>query len=422
MMLFGIYFPERLGVDRRWPWLKWLLLGPLLFRALQISVVSLLQLQHAALAVPIDRFLPVPTAFVLMQMAAIGIFFSATGYKGGTSSNRDARRRLLLLYAGATVSLTPIFILLIMSLVRGTPRFSGFPAWVTFLAFLLLAGFPLTMAYVIVVHRAMDVRVVIRQGVQYLLAKGTVRVLQVVLSAVILTAALTFATEPGVRRLDRIAIVALSILIVILIRRFAERLRGWVDRKFFREAYHAEQILADLADKVRTMVETAPLLETVAKRISESLHVPRVAVLLNGGGSFGLAYALGYPNPPDIAIPENSHTAHQLRKEHHARIYVDDRDSWIHEATDAEKAALEKLETQLLLPLSMNQKFLGILSLGPKQSEEPFSKADLRLLDSVATQTGLALENSRLTAEIAAEVAHRERFNRELEIAREVQE
>jgi phosphoserine phosphatase RsbU/P len=40
----------------------------------------------------------------------------------------------------------------------------------------------------------------------------------------------------------------------------------------------------------------------------------------------------------------------------------------------------------------------------------------------VATQTGLALENSHLTAAIASEVAQRERLNRELEIAREVQQ
>jgi len=63
-----------------------------------------------------------------------------------------------------------------------------------------------------------------------------------------------------------------------------------------------------------------------------------------------------------------------------------------------------------------------LLSLGPKRSEEPYSKADLRLLGSVATQAGLALENSRLAAEVAAEIAQRERMNRELEIAREVQE
>jgi hypothetical protein len=43
-------------------------------------------------------------------------------------------------------------------------------------------------------------------------------------------------------------------------------------------------------------------------------------------------------------------------------------------------------------------------------------------LRSVAAQTGLALENSRLTEAIVSETAQRERLNREVEIAREVQE
>ena len=36
---------------------------------------------------------------------------------------------------------------------------------------------------------------------------------------------------------------------------------------------------------------------------------------------------------------------------------------------------------------------LGILSLGPKRSEEPYSPSDVRLLQSVAAQTAIALEN-----------------------------
>jgi sigma-B regulation protein RsbU (phosphoserine phosphatase) len=45
----------------------------------------------------------------------------------------------------------------------------------------------------------------------------------------------------------------------------------------------------------------------------------------------------------------------------------------------------------------------------------------LRLLAGVAGQAGLALENSRLASSIAQETAARERLNRELEIARDVQ-
>jgi sigma-B regulation protein RsbU (phosphoserine phosphatase) len=65
---------------------------------------------------------------------------------------------------------------------------------------------------------------------------------------------------------------------------------------------------------------------------------------------------------------------------------------------------------------------LGFISLGPKRSEEPYTGSDVRLLKSVAAQTGLALENADLMQTIADEVAHRERLNREVEIAREVQE
>lgn len=83
---------------------------------------------------------------------------------------------------------------------------------------------------------------------------------------------------------------------------------------------------------------------------------------------------------------------------------------------------LRTLDTQLLLSLSIKGRLLGFVSLGPKKSEEPYTGTDLKLLQSVAIQTGLALENSQLTAVIAADAAQRERLNRELEIAREVQE
>jgi phosphoserine phosphatase RsbU/P len=46
----------------------------------------------------------------------------------------------------------------------------------------------------------------------------------------------------------------------------------------------------------------------------------------------------------------------------------------------------------------------------------------VQLLRTVALQTGLALENGRLASAVAKEMAQREKLNREIEIAREVQE
>ncbi len=90
--------------------------------------------------------------------------------------------------------------------------------------------------------------------------------------------------------------------------------------------------------------------------------------------------------------------------------------------TDEERSRLAELKPELLLPLLVKEKLLGFISLGQKRSEEPYSTTDLRLLESVAAQTGLALEVARLTSAITEQIAQRETLNRELEIAREVQQ
>jgi phosphoserine phosphatase RsbU/P len=267
----------------------------------------------------------------------------------------------------------------------------------------------------------MDVRVVIRQGLQYVLARGGIRAIQIVLLVAVSVAATALLS--GGAGFARVALVIAGMIAIVAGGgRFADRLRRWVDRRFFRESYEADLILSDLATKVRTMVETRPLLETIASRIAESLHVPRIAILLADGGAFRPAHAIGYDPAPLAALPAEGMTVARLRQQPHALVQFDDAGSWVQSTAGAERRGLEALQPELLLGLALNEKLLGIISLGPKQSEEPFSTTDLRLLDSVAAQTGLALENGRLTAAVAAEVAARAKQTRDIEIARDVQQ
>ena len=91
-------------------------------------------------------------------------------------------------------------------------------------------------------------------------------------------------------------------------------------------------------------------------------------------------------------------------------------------ADEVERQTLDDLGTELLLPLPGRNRLMGVMALGPKQSEAAYSKSDLHLLQVLATQTGMALEVSELAHSLAHEAAQRERVNREIEIAREVQE
>lgn len=425
MLLFGIYFPERWTVDQKFPWLKCILIAPLSFQIF-ITVLGLIKTNLgwdvAVYLRPLTEFYS--SIGYIVNLTAIGLFFAALGHKSGTTKAPDARRRLKLLVYGTSAAMIPSFLIVLYRIFTGAlgSFFDIVPFWLAILALLLMLLFPATLAYVIVVHRAMDVRIVVRQGLQYALAKNGVRALQfVLLAGVILGTFWVIRSEENIS--VQIGFVAGGLALIPLIDYAAKNLRVWIDRKFFREAYNAEQILIDLSEQVRMMVKTKPLLETVSAKISESLHVPQIALLLKNGNAFHPAHTLGYEDVPPVVFSEDAKTIERLKRSEPVVIYQDEIDSWLGEEIQAEEQEkLKKLNAQILLPVGAKNELSGIISLSPKLSEEPYSPNDLRLLKSVAAQTGLALENARLTETIAREAAQKERLNRELEIAREVQE
>jgi len=426
MFLFALYFPERWNFDRRFPWAKWILIVPLGFQIFTV-LLSHLKILFGINAIDQLDFIvkPYNKLSIFVNMTAIGMFFFILGVKSGTLKAPDARRRLQLMVYGTMAAMMPTFFIILYGIFTGMRGsfFDRVPFWFAITALLALLLFPLTMAYVIVVHRAMDVSVVVRQGLQYALAKNGVLVLQILLSVAVIFTAFSFVSNNETNRPQKLIFISLGIIGVFLIRLLAGKIKAWTDRRFFREAYNAEQILSDLSEDVRTMIETKPLLETVSSKISESLHVPQVALLLKNGGKFQPAYALGYKNAPNVSLNENDTTIEKLKTNEPLVIYQDDQDSWINnEGQTTERANLRELNSQLLLPFGAKNELSGLISLSPKLSDSPYTPTDLRLLKSVAAQTGLALENSRLTQVIVSEAAQKERINRELEIAREVQE
>ncbi len=426
MFLFALYFPERWNFDRRFPWAKWILIVPLGFQILTVLLNALKTFLGINIVDRLDFIIkPYNEIGIFVNMGAIAMFFFILGVKSGTLKAPDARRRLQLMVYGTMAAMMPTFFIILYGIFNGTRGsfFDRVPFWFAITALLALLLFPLTMAYVIVVHRAMDVSVVVRQGLQYALAKNGVRVLQFLLLFAVGLGTLFTINNYGRNISLQIAFIIIGIALIPLIDFAAKRLVVWVDRKFFREAYNAEQILSDLSEDVRTMIETKPLLETVSSKISRSLHVPQVALLLKNGGNFQPAYALGYKRAPTVSLNENDATIEKLKTNEPLVIYQDDQDSWINDAAQTtERENLRELNSQLLLPFGAKNELSGLISLSPKLSDLPYTPTDLRLLKSVAAQTGLALENSHLTQVIVSEAAQKERINRELEIAREVQE
>ena len=426
LMLFGLYFPQRSRIDEVVPWLKWLFAIPLL-AVLPLDFLSAYALDFANGAFP---WLPrVSRVTDLIELVAgvfcAFIFIAALRINISRSTNADAQRRLSVLFYGAIVGLTPLLFIAVWSTFHGGDFGSSLPAWFVILCVAITFLFPLTLAYVVVVQRAMDVRILLRQGTQYALARGTLTGVRVMLG-ILLAIAVRNGFKHNFERIgDQAAMLSIVAIFLLFRFRFADQLSSSLDRRFFREAYSAELMLAELSEEARSFTETEPLLKTITNRLSETLHIDRIAVLLRNGHTFALQHAVGLNGniPVPVLLADNSQTIHNLNREHRpATIYYDNPDGWLFLATEQERRVLRELESEVLLPLPGRTKLVGLISLGPKRSEEPYSRADLQMLQSVAMQTGLAIENSELIGSLAREASQRERLNREIEIAREVQE
>src|SRR5207249_3964243 len=75
MILFGIYFGERLGIDRRFPWAKWLLLAPLLVANLLNATLMFLIAHHWEATAAVAAWLILTQrAFLILYFAGVVVF------------------------------------------------------------------------------------------------------------------------------------------------------------------------------------------------------------------------------------------------------------------------------------------------------------------------------------------------------------
>jgi sigma-B regulation protein RsbU (phosphoserine phosphatase) len=425
LLPFAIYFPERSRIDVKLPWFKWLVIGPYLV----FGVMQFRELYGAFyLGGNPARFVAIDEVSERIENAlnlgCVILYIVILSDKLRSASTEDARRRLRVLLAGTSIGLGALLAAFVLLPHLGVQR-TAHP-WIGYLGASLFLLAPLTLAYVVLVQRAMDVSILLRQGTKYGLARASVWIIQIVLMTIItfrLLVPLIDGKHPPSHPVTQAILFAVLFGAVRLL--FRKRSMNWIDRKFFREAYDSEQVLSQLSEDVRKYTDSGALLQTVSKCVAETLHVTRIGMLLRNGKDFTLTRSVGVSSNGAgiLALPATSSTIRNLgRTNSPALLYKDNPDGWYMLADETERNTLDDLGVELLLPLPGRSKLMGVMALGPKQSEAAYSKSDLHLLQVLATQTGMALEMSELAHSLANEAALRASAHREMEIAREVQE
>lgn len=408
-------FPARSPLDRRLPWLKWVGV------VLGLAVVGDMRYPDIKGPVPTfsillsDRAAGPVTFGVGLTFLVLGLFSLAANFFD--ARERESRRKIRVIFWGTVVGLGPQVIR------AAAQQYTSFhsPSWLEMILTALILLVPASFAYAVFKQRVLDIPVLLQRSARYVLVqRGFLFLLCFLSFGLTLLFATSLAHLPLAVWMGQAANTTLGAVFgtALLLggSQVHRRVSSRIDRAFFRSAYDARVILENLAATSRTATNRETLAQLLLHQLNAALQPASLVVYL-ATNEDELGAAAGVV-PSDLqTIRCSSPLLVELARQG---------EPWELPPSglenDPQTAVLAQLHSGCLVPVpGRDGRLVGLLALGPRMSEEPYSGEDKRLLASVAGQVGMALENFRLAQNIAEKLETERRSAREMEIARDVQ-
>jgi predicted Ser/Thr protein kinase len=404
--LFGLavlYFPSRAPVLDRHRWIVPLvLLLPVPMLAVGLIAAAFLLGADAALA-PLAwlaaRGWIFDLSFALALAANIAIVVEGLRrYRINLDANERRRIQIVVFTGVPSVFAYAIRIgVSLLSSLAGRPMELPWGIAGPLQALELLPAFGLP--YAVAVRRVFSPRTVLRSGLQYALARRTLSVLVALPVAVLAFSLISERDRPlGAIVFERPWFYAVSLGLAALGFRYRDQAQRWLDRRFFRAEYDAREILIALANRVPYEQDASKLVALVLGQIDSALHPSAIAVLAGSESQLDVVSTLRVTPPP---LRSDSALATLLRwSDEPLEVFVDDERSPAGRLPPADRAWLSATGLTLLVPILAGtgeaRTLEGVIALGTKRSEEPYTPEDRRLLSGIAAQLSVAHDLSKL--------------------------
>lgn len=341
---------------------------------------------------------------LIITVAALAAHFPAT------RSLNERRRLQLVLLAG----LPGIFSWMVWIVIAATTASASAIALAGACRWLGALIGAAIFSYALARHRLFDVRPLIRNTIQYALARGTLLVI-LALPGVTLLALLYTRRNESLRALisnDFAALVALSAAILLVVRD-RQRILDSIDRRFFRHQYDARVTLVRLVSMVQRGNDFNTVARVALMEIDKALY-PRQLSLWRRAGESECTRDLLESGSNTATLPVRCGQVMKALADRRGPLLIDfddPSDELVHAISAEERTWLQGQRAALALPLMIEEELIGFILVGERRSEEPYSSGEIELLNAIAAQLALTERYTRLEA-LAKRDALTEALNR----------
>ncbi|NSW53805.1 MAG: HD domain-containing protein [Anaerolineae bacterium] len=297
-----------------------------------------------------------------------------------TKSHRIRNRYLYLLLA--------MFIIFMGSFINYTPLGKhAIDIAANFLAALIFV-------YAIMQYQLLDIRVVVRKGLLYVVPTTAISATYFLI--------ITFALELFHHITGfQIFLLSLSVAVItgLVIRPFQQWAQRIIDRLFFREKFDFGVMLETLSAKTSSVLDLDQLTDIILDEITNTLHLDKAVFFLNQAstGDYVMINSRGMAEDTNLRLKSNHPVIAWLKENQQSLLTSDMSVMWQFKSMwGRERQDLEAVGAEIFVPVLAQEKLVGIFAAGAKRSEETYTNDDQRLLTTAANQTAVMIQNAQL--------------------------
>jgi two-component system NtrC family sensor kinase len=245
-----------------------------------------------------------------------------------------------------------------------------------------LALIPLAVAYAVVQHRLMDVELIFRRTLTYVLAIAAMVGLGL-LTAGVLDAVLAGQPDPH----GTIIAILSSLVVLLLFTPVKSRVQEGIDRLVYRERYNSRRELLKLSQDLNADLDLQRLTERLRDGVVRALGVRALAIFLpEESGDFAVLRAYGLTAEAPPPLPSSGALVRRLRAGQPVN-------------TESEPAAYPEVagvELVFFFPCRVGGELIAIAAVGVKENYDLLNSEEVDLMQAIAGQVATAFLNGRL--------------------------
>jgi PAS domain S-box-containing protein len=252
-----------------------------------------------------------------------------------------------------------------------------------------LSLIPLAYASAIVRYRLMDVEVIVKRALVY--SAALIAIIGIYALLLRVSSEAVFDTS---QQHNRVIAILATLVVVLLASPVKNAIQAALDRAFYRDRYDYRRALVGVARDLNSDLDLARLGERLVSRVTETLLVDRMVLLLadEASGDFEPIRAFGFAVPAP-ALKRRSGIGGRVEAGH--TVALDDPLA-VRRFAESEIDEWRDWGLYYFVPCVAKEGTIAVLALGRKDSAEPLNSEDMALLAAVAGQAATALENGRL--------------------------